>query len=281
MSAAVGTWADMAKATADIIVKPVQTYHRAATNNTNAVAGSSASSRSLPASATTDERFARVMEQRSSDTTSRGCQGTFGKASLASASAVGSFFHAFSKGMFIDIPLATTEGLRQVPKFYGGEVRDHGDVRDWKSGAIVGGRNLGFGIVDGFTDLVNEPIKGAKEEGALGVAKGVAKGFAGFTTKVASGKSTGQRRLVGCVITEPPLIGVGALGIVAYPGQGVYKTARAAMHPNTREAIRKARYQEGEFLARNATDSEIDVRTALQRFREVLGRDLEDRHSIR
>jgi hypothetical protein len=37
----------------------------------------------------------------------------------------------------VDVPLALAEGLRQAPKLLGDDVRDHGPVKDWKSGGTV------------------------------------------------------------------------------------------------------------------------------------------------
>ena len=59
---------------------------------------------------------------------------------LASAKSLGKFHGNFFKGLAVDIPYATAEGLRNAPKLYGEEVRDNGPVTDWKSGAVVGGK---------------------------------------------------------------------------------------------------------------------------------------------
>lgn len=87
--------------------------------------------------------------------------------------------------MIVDIPLAATEGLRAVPRLYGEDVEDY-QVRDWKSGALAGGKNFAQNMREGLTGIWNQPRKGA-DEGALGVAKGIMKGTIGFTTMVPSG----------------------------------------------------------------------------------------------
>jgi hypothetical protein len=87
----------------------------------------------------------------------------------------------------VDIPLATAEGLRAVPKLYGEETKTYAPVTDWKSGFVVGGKSFGQGMVDGFTGLITHPVKGAKEEGALGVVKGLAKGTMGVGVGFSSG----------------------------------------------------------------------------------------------
>lgn len=51
-------------------------------------------------------------------------------------------------------------------------------------------QSFAHGVASGFSDLVNLPLKGSEEEGALGFAKGVGKGTLGFTSKTTAGKCT-------------------------------------------------------------------------------------------
>lgn len=44
------------------------------------------------------------------------------------------------KAALVDFPLAITEGLHHLPRLYGDEVRNHGQVKDWKSGGVVAGK---------------------------------------------------------------------------------------------------------------------------------------------
>lgn len=92
------------------------------------------------------------------------------------------------KGLLVDIPLATAEGLRNVPALYGDKVRDHGTVTGWKSGAVVGGKAFMYGMGEGLTDIFTEPYKGGKKEGVVGVAKGVGKGTVTLMTKTTYGE---------------------------------------------------------------------------------------------
>lgn len=105
----------------------------------------------------------------------------------ASAKSLGKAVGHSYKGMLIDMPLAVSEGLRAVPRLYGDEVKNHGVVRDWKSGAVFAGRNFTHGMAEGLSDLFTQPYKGGRQEGAKGVMKGLAKGTLGATTKVSSG----------------------------------------------------------------------------------------------
>jgi len=44
-------------------------------------------------------------------------------------------------------------------------------------------QSFGYGFYDGITGIVTQPMKGAKEGGALGFAKGLAKGTVDIITK--------------------------------------------------------------------------------------------------
>lgn len=182
ISSLASTWTGMATSAADIVVKPIQAYQRPKTDSAREPE-SSAAAQAAPSSQPPE----LDQLQGSKTPQSRSSSNRFARAALGSASGVGGFFHHFSKGMLLDMPLAATEGLRAVPKLYGSEVSERRDITDWKSGAIVAGTNFQEGFVGGFTDLVREPIEGGKQEGVKGVVKGVGKGIVGMTTKVTSG----------------------------------------------------------------------------------------------
>jgi hypothetical protein len=73
-----------------------------------------------------------------------------GSMALASSKSLGKFFSSYTKGVLVDMPLATAEGFRSLPRLWGSEVPSYGSVTDWKSGAVVAGKNVAFGISDGF-----------------------------------------------------------------------------------------------------------------------------------
>ncbi len=195
LSSFMGTWTRMATSAADIVVKPIKAYQRpeaSASHEPESSPAAQALSSSEPAEL--NHHNPRALEPHDVDAQppsqtpqTRAGSGRFARAALGSASGVGGFFHHFYKGMLLDIPLAATEGLRAVPKLYGGEVSERRGITDWKSGAIVAGTNFQEGVVGGFTDLVREPVEGGRQEGAMGVVKGVGKGVVGMTTKVTSG----------------------------------------------------------------------------------------------
>lgn len=104
-----------------------------------------------------------------------------------SAKSVGKLVGKYYKGMGVDIPLATTEGLRAVPRLYGEEVKEYEPIRDWRSGLSVGGKNFTHGITEGVAGLLKQPYKGAVKDGPIGVVKGFAKGGIGLGSMVSSG----------------------------------------------------------------------------------------------
>ncbi|KAI9148415.1 glycosyltransferase family 1 protein [Paramyrothecium foliicola] len=160
--------------------------------------------------------------------------GLGGEVALGIASGVGGLISNTYKGVFVDVPLALTEGMRNAPKLYGGAVRDHGPVTDWKSGLVVSGKSLAYGIVEGLQGLVMDPVEGARKQGVWGGVKGFGKGLAGLGSKV----------------------GAGALGIAAYPGLGIYKSIYRAMHGKTRDQIMAARREEVAYdFAREADEA--------------------------
>ncbi|KAG4286449.1 hypothetical protein FPRO06_07709 [Fusarium proliferatum] len=65
-----------------------------------------------------------------------------GRMAGASAKSAGKIGQTVTKGMLVDFPLAITEGLKSVPHLYGGNVRNHGPVKDAKSGMVVAASSM-------------------------------------------------------------------------------------------------------------------------------------------
>ncbi|ETS79828.1 hypothetical protein PFICI_07357 [Pestalotiopsis fici W106-1] len=189
-SAAIGYGVDMTKAVTDVVAKPVRVYRKAAfarkqqrsLEDTTAVAPGTVQQTTLNDLGKTQAASRPELPRP------RSCGAPIGAAAVACASSLGHILTLHTKGVFVDVPLATTEGLRAIPKLYGHEVRDHGPVRDWKSGAEVAGKNFAYGLTEGIVDLFVEPVRGGRQEGALGVAKGLGKGLVSIGTKIPSGK---------------------------------------------------------------------------------------------
>lgn len=181
-SSLIGTSTDMLKATGDIVYRPYQEFRRGS---------ESPSYLDLPESSTARSRSMTSTTELSSVSGSSAKKAsklrTTGAAVEGSAKSMGKVVGYGYKGMLVDMPLAVSEGLRAVPRLYGDEVKDHGTIHDWKSGASFAGKNFVHGMADGLSDIFTQPYKGGQEEGAKGVIKGLAKGTLGATTKVSSG----------------------------------------------------------------------------------------------
>lgn len=228
-SAAFETGAGLAKATTNMLWKPYQEIQRGRTSSPQPSVTRSLSTPSL--SQTEPENpspeKSSTAPPRLSSSPTRIDWMTAATAAATSAKGVGQFIGKYYKGMAVDIPLATTEGLRAIPRLYGEEVPEY-VVRDWKSGAAAGGKNFVRGMRGGLTDMLTQSYQGGKDKGPLGVGKGFLKGTVGLATKVPSA----------------------ALGLVAYPGQGICKSLHSTIRFQTRREITAARYREGVFLLR-------------------------------
>ncbi len=88
----------------------------------------------------------------------------------------------------MDFTMALAKGFHNAPKLYGDDtVRPSERITGVQSGFKAVGKELQYGLYDGITGLVTQPLKGAEKEGAAGFFKGAAKGMAGFILKPAAG----------------------------------------------------------------------------------------------
>lgn len=196
-SAAIGTGADVMHAATGIVTKPYEEYMKAKGVNSispapNASANTSSNSLQPPHSIerkTSSDSLVSQSSNSMSNTRSRqsGPQ-TAGKMAAASAKSLGNVFGHQTKGLFVDVPLAVTEGLNAIPGLYGSKVREPGKITDWKTGTAAAGKSFVFGIAEGMVDIFVEPYNGGRKEGAKGVVKGLGKGSLGFITRTGAGK---------------------------------------------------------------------------------------------
>ncbi|KAL5003687.1 UDP-Glycosyltransferase/glycogen phosphorylase [Aspergillus recurvatus] len=133
------------------------------------------------------------------------------------------------QGMTVDIPLAMTEGLRNLPRLYGEEPRDNGPVTDVESGFTVAGKGFAWGMAEAVSDIVIKPYEGLQEDGARGAVKGVGKGVANMVAKA------------GCAM----------FGVAVYPAAGIAQSLRTSFHSRTGKLIAKQRHMEGIWLLAN------------------------------
>lgn len=160
----------------------------------------------------------------------------------ASGKSVAQWFGTCSKGIFLDVPLAVAEGMRQTPNLYGEKVHEYGKITGWKSGAVFAAKNLGVGLAEGLSDVFVQPVKGGIKDGTLGVIKGLGKGTVGLVTKTGSA----------------------GIGVLAYTGQGVYKSIHRSRHAHTRDEIRMLKQLEGTWLLKR--HSEVNRGLAIAKY---------------
>jgi sterol 3beta-glucosyltransferase len=67
------------------------------------------------------------------------------------------------------------EGIDNLPGMIGSDVREKGKITNFRSGCREAGLGLGYGIWDGLTGLVTEPMIGAKRDGMKGAFIGAGK----------------------------------------------------------------------------------------------------------
>lgn len=84
----------------------------------------------------------------------------------------------------MNLTLAITKGCHNAPRLYGDEtVRRPPRVTGMHSGLRAGRDELLYGVMDGVTGIVTQPIRGAKNHGIVGAMKGVGYGIGGFVLK--------------------------------------------------------------------------------------------------
>ncbi|RGP79749.1 udp- transferase [Fusarium longipes] len=238
LSSLTATSAGLVTSASDIVIKPIQAFRpvssegtRRDSNGGDSSNGKSNGQSSIEAGNYTDETIfgkpaaLTVPPQLKKSRSTGHLQQPHGAVAAlkGSASGVGGFFKYYCKGMLLDLPYAVTEGMRNAPALYGGQVYDPGAVTDWKSGGVAAGKNFTHGIVEGIGGIVMEPIRGGKKDGVAGAAKGVGVGLLNMTTKVTSG----------------------TVGLVTMPGQGVYQSVRAFTKRKTGKTVAEARRLEG------------------------------------
>ena len=135
----------------------------------------------------------------------------------------------------LDFTMAVTKGFQNAPKLYGDEtVRKSDNVTDLKSGLRQASKGFGYGLYDGITGLVTQPLSGAKKEGAAGFLKGMGKGFGGIVFKPAAG----------------------GMGVAGYVMKGVYSELNNHFGSSVQNYIIAARTAQGYDEWVNTTETE-------------------------
>ncbi|KAI1103665.1 glycosyltransferase family 1 protein [Jackrogersella minutella] len=138
--------------------------------------------------------------------------------------------------------LGLARGFRNAPTLYNDDtVRPVEKVTDFASGLKVAGKEFGFGMFDGITGLVTQPLRGAEKEGGIGLLKGFSKGIGGLVLKPAAA----------------------FWSIPAYTMQGVHAEIRTLFAQSAQKYIVASRVAQGQDDFINASPQEredIEVR---------------------
>jgi len=124
----------------------------------------------------------------------------------------------------MDVSLAVAQGFHNAPRLYGDEVRRPARITGFHSGMQAAGKEFALGIYDGFTGLVTQPYKGAKEEGVKGALKGVGKGVGGVFFKTQAGLA----------------------GVIGFSMKGVHREFRKGRDRKVLERVMVARRMQGD-----------------------------------
>lgn len=147
---------------------------------------------------------------------------------------VGRFVRALVQSP-VDLSVNFTKGFHNVPKLWDDDtVRPQESVRDFKTGLRAVGREFGFGWYDGVTGLVTQPWRGARNEGASGLLKGIGKGLGGF-------------------IVKP---GAACVGILGHTMKGIHKEVQNLFCSDAQSYIIASRVAQGHDEWLQISDSE-------------------------
>ncbi|KXJ96095.1 hypothetical protein Micbo1qcDRAFT_231209 [Microdochium bolleyi] len=143
--------------------------------------------------------------------------------------------------------LGLARGFRNAPRLYNDDtVRPVEKVTSFSSGLKVAGKEFGFGLFDGITGLVTQPMRGAAKEGGVGAMKGIGKGIGGLVFKG----------------------GAAIWSIPAYTMAGVHAEIRAVFAQSAQSYIRASRIWQGNDELLWSTPEErhdIEIRWGVQK----------------
>ncbi|KAL8888808.1 MAG: hypothetical protein Q9215_003835 [Flavoplaca cf. flavocitrina] len=139
----------------------------------------------------------------------------------------------------MDFTLSLARGFHNAPRLYGDESVRHPDkVTGIQSGLRTAGKEFGYGVYDGVTGLVTQPIKGAKQEGVAGFVKGFGKGIGGFLLKPSAA----------------------FMSLPAYTFSGIYKELQKQFGSSVQNYVVAARLAQGyEDLAASTEQQRLDA----------------------
>ncbi|PMD53155.1 uncharacterized protein K444DRAFT_668700 [Hyaloscypha bicolor E] len=124
----------------------------------------------------------------------------------------------------MDITHNVARGFHNLPKMYGDDtVRPLEKVTDVQSGLQAAGKSFGYGLWDGMSGLVTQPMKGAEESGFMGGLMGFGKGLGGAVFKPAAG----------------------IVGLAGYVSKGIYEEVQTSRGIDEHKDVSEAQMVQG------------------------------------
>ncbi|KAJ5492819.1 hypothetical protein N7539_001565 [Penicillium diatomitis] len=251
-SAVMNTTTDLTGSILGTFYKPIQEYQHHQRDHEGRRSAIMASNASVE-SASTDTGTGRVAAGAGATSSKTKAQSDHGGGKLfvkmagASAKSLGSFIPTALKGMTVDIPLAMTEGLRNIPRLHGEEPRDLGQITGIKSGFAAAGKGFMWGMTEAVTDIVVKPVQGMRQDGVMGAVTGLGKGMSNMVSKS----------------------GYAMFGVLIYPSAGIAKSLHTSIHSRTRKSIVKASRGEGEWMLESGQFTGTDRAQVVAGFHEI------------
>lgn len=141
----------------------------------------------------------------------------------------------------MDFTSSLARGFHNAPRLYGDStVRKSEKITGFSSGLRAAGHELQYGLYDGISGLVTQPLEGARREGATGFFKGFAKGIGGVVFKPAAA----------------------FWGIPGHTSRGVYKELRRRFGPSVEGYIVASRTAQGLAELAHSTPAEREAALA-------------------
>lgn len=140
----------------------------------------------------------------------------------------------------MNLTLAIAQGFHNAPRLYGDTtVRRPRRITGYKSGFKAAGEEAMYGVYDGVTGLVTQPYRQTRDEGAIGLVKGVGMGLGGFVLKDLAA----------------------IFGFIGFPLKGVHK--ELLKHQQPTHFIRKARMTQGNLDIEHDSKEDLAKHTEL------------------
>ncbi|KAI7760048.1 hypothetical protein ACKAV7_010760 [Fusarium commune] len=175
------------------------------------------------------------------------------------------------KRPLVDVPLALTESLHNMPELHGEKVHKHDKMTGWKSGTAEAGTKLAYNFLDTSWCLFKQFAVGAVKGGPVGLVTGIGKASFGLIAKPGSGKlfnvlyrllrvGSSESLLMCLVLTR-----LATFGLLAYPALGIYNSIVGSLSKTEKNGL-KSRLAHDEYFAKIDPITEQEIELVLSSF---------------